>query len=196
MRNILRVLLVICFVVLLSSAALSQKGVLPPKPATGGATLAATMQLIQKELNAVGKLSFVVHIFDKEEGNSTSKYIEERSRVVTNPATCSIRYHWWRSMHGDVVNDEDDSFSLRDVLGLSMLTNDEHEKLIFEREKAYPDEKQTHYTKFDPQVYLVIMRTAGDNEEGFSFVDKKTAERVTIAMAHAVELCGGSKDKF
>jgi hypothetical protein len=99
-------------------------------------------------------------------------------------------------MHGDVVNDEDDSFSLRDVLGLSMLTNDEHEKLIFEREKAYPDEKQTHYTKFDPQVYLVIMRTAGDNEEGFSFVDKKTAERVTIAMAHAVELCGGSKDKF
>jgi hypothetical protein len=168
----------------------------PPKPAAYGPSLAATMQLIQKELNAVGRLSFVVHIYDQEEGNGISKYIEERSNVVADPATCTIRYHWWKSVHGDVVNDEDVSFSLRDVLGISMLTNDEHEKLIFEREKASPDEKQTLHMKFDPQVYLVIVRKAEDNEEGFTFVNKNQANRVAKAMGHAVELCGGKNVPF
>ena len=74
------------------------------------------MQLIQKELNAVGKLSFVVHVFDKEEGNGTSRYIEELSKVVADPANCTIRYHAWVSMHGEVVHDEDDTLSLHDVL--------------------------------------------------------------------------------
>ncbi len=190
----------IVFVLILTvfSVAFAQQPAAPPlQPAGQGPSLAATMQLIQKELNAVGKLSFVVHIFDKEEGNGVSQYIEERSKVIADPATCAIRYHLWRSMHGGVVNDEDVTFSLRDVLGLSMLTNGEHEKLIFEREKAYPEVKQTLHMKFDPQVYLVIMRTAGDNEEGFSFVDKKQAERIANAMFHAVELCGGgNKEPF
>lgn len=179
------------------SASFAQQPVAPPpKPAAGGPTLAATMQFIQKELNAVGKLSFVVHFYDQEEGNGISKYIEERSKVVADPATCAIRYHWWRSMHGDVVNDEDVSLSLHDVLGISMLTNDEHEKLIFEREMPSPDEKQTIHVEFDPQVYLVIMRKADDNEEGFSFVDKTQAARVAQAMGHAVELCGGKNVPF
>jgi hypothetical protein len=194
MRNLLAACL-FCGIAFTLSA---QQPVAPlPRPADNGPSLAATMQFIQKGLNAVGKLSFVVHVFDKEEGNGTSKYIGECSKVVADPASCTIRYHSWVSAHGEVVNDEDVSFSLRDVLGLSMLTNDEHEKLIFEREKAYPDEEQTLHMKFDPQVYLVIMRTAGDNEEGFSFADKKTAERVAKAMVHAVELCGGgNKDPF
>jgi hypothetical protein len=192
LRAIISVLVLTAF-----SAAIAQQPVEPPpKSAAGGSTLAATMQYIQKELNAVGKLSFVIHIFDQEEGNSTSKIIGEVSKVVADPASCTIHYHWWRSMHGDVVNDEDVSFCLRDVLGLSMLTNDEHEKLIFEMEKTSPDERQTLHMQFDPQVYLVIMRIAGDYEEGFIFADKKQAERVAKAMSHAVELCGGKKDKF
>jgi hypothetical protein len=197
MKGILRVVSSLCFLALLSGEALAQQAVAPlRKPAADGRSLAETMSLIQKELNAVGKLSFVVHIFDKEEGNGISKYIEERGKVVADPATCAIRYHWWRSMHGDVVNDEDVSFRLHDVLGLSMMTNDQHEKLLFEREKATPDEKQTYHLKFDPQVYLVILRMDGDNEEGFTFVDRKQADRVAQAMGHAVELCGGKNVPF
>jgi len=168
----------------------------PPKPAAYGPSLAATMQLIQKELNAVGRLSFVVHIYDQEEGNGISKYIEERSNVVADPATCTIRYHWWRSMHGDVVNDEDVSFSLRDVLGLSMMNEEQAEKKQYEAERAYPEEKQTYHTKFVPQVYLVMMRKPEDNVEGFKFIDKKQADRVAQSMSHAVELCGGKNVPF
>jgi hypothetical protein len=163
----------------------------PPKSTNGSPSLAATMQLIQNELNAVGRLSFVVHIYDQEEGNGISKYIEERSNVVANPASCSIRYHWWRSMHGDVVNDEDVSFSFSDVLGIAMMNEDQAENIQYEEEKASPDERKTYHLKFVPQLYLVMMRKPEDNIEGFSFADKKQAARVAKAMGHAVELCGG-----
>ena len=185
------------FVLAAFSAAFAQQPVAPPpQPAAADPTLAATMQLMQKELNAVGRLSFVVHIFDKEEGNGTSKYIEELSNVVADPATCTIRYHWWKSVHGDVVNDEDVSFSLRDVLGLSMMNNEQAEKKQFEEGKAYPEEKQTYHLEFVPQAYLVMIRKPEDNVEGFRFNDKKQAERVAKAMGHAVELCGGSRGSF
>ena len=179
------------------SPAYAQQPVTPPtQPVVAGPTLAATMQLIQKEMNAVGRLSFVVHIFDQVEGNGTSKYIEELSNVVADPATCTIRYHWWRSMHGDVINDEDVTFSLRDVLSLSMMNNYQAEKKQFEEDKAYPEEKQTYHLEFVPQVYLVIMRKPEDNVEALMFIDKKQAERVAKAMGHAVELCGGKNVPF
>lgn len=174
------------------SAVFAQQPVAPPhKPAANAPSLAVTMQLIQKELNAVGKLSFVVHIFDKEEGSGISKYIEERSNVIADPATCTVRYHWWKSVHDDVVDDEDVSFSLRDVLGISMMNMDQAEKKQYEEEKAYPEEKQTYHLKFVPQMYVVMMRKPEDNTEGFSFADKNQAERVAKAMGHAIELCGG-----
>jgi hypothetical protein len=184
---------------LLSIPVVAQQTVpLPPKsqPTVNGPSLAAAMQLIQKELNEVGRLNFVVHIFDQEEGNGTSKYIEELSNVVADPATCTIRYHWWRSIHGDVVNDEDVSFSLRDVLGLSMMNEEQAEKKQYEADRAYPGEKQTFHTKFVPQVYLVMMRKPEDNVEGFKFIDKKQADRVAQSMSHAVELCGGKNVPF
>jgi hypothetical protein len=190
-------IIVYAFVFAASCEAFAQQSVTPPpQPAVAGPTLAATMQLIQKEMNAVGRLNFVVHIFDQEEGNGTSKYIVELSNVVADPATCAIRYHWWRSIHGDVVNNEDVSFSLRDVLGLSMMNNDQAEKKQYEADKAYPEEKQTYHTEFVPQLYLVIMRKPEDNVEGFMFIDKKQADRVAKSMGHAVELCGGKNVPF
>jgi hypothetical protein len=187
LRTIVSVLALMAF-----TAALAQQPVAPqPKPAANTPSLAVTMQLIQKELNAVGKLSFVVHIFDKEEGNGISRYIEERSKVVADPATCTIRYHWWRSMHGDVVNDEDVTFSLRDVLGIAMMNADQAENKQSDEEQIPPEERKTYHLKFVPQEYVVLMRKPDDNIEGFTFNDKKQAERVAQAMGHAVELCGG-----
>ncbi|MGA2671701.1 MAG: hypothetical protein ABSE99_00625 [Terracidiphilus sp.] len=168
----------------------------PPHSAGGAQSLAATMQIVQIELSEIGKLHFVVHVFDKEEGNGASPYIAEIGRVVADPASCTIRYHWWRSMHGEVVNDEDVSLSLHDVLGLSMLTNEQHEKQVFEKEKTSPDEKQTSFTKWDPPLFMVVMRTAGDNEEGFLLADEKKAARLAKDLKHAVELCGGKNVPF
>jgi hypothetical protein len=184
--------IVFIFGLMALSASFAQQPAPPqPKPAAKGPSLAETMLLIQKELNAVGRLSFVVHIFDKEEGNGISKYIEERSKVAADPATCTIRYHWWRSMHGDVVNDEDITFSLRDVLGIAMMNEDQAENKQSEEEQIPPEERKNYHLKFVPQEYVVMMRKPDDNIEGFIFSDKKQATRVALAMGHAIELCGG-----
>ena len=186
-----RAIITVLVLTVLTSALAQQAVAPPPKPAVKGPSLAETMQLIQNELNAVGRLSFVVHIYDKEEGNGISKYIEERSKVVADPATCTIRYHWWRSMHGDVVNDEDVTFSLRDVLGIAMMNEDQAENKQSEEEQIPPEERKNYHLKFVPQEYVVMMRKPDDNIEGFIFSDKKQATRVALAMGHAIELCGG-----
>jgi hypothetical protein len=154
-------------------------------------SLAETMQSIQKELNAVGKLDFVVYVHDLEEGDNTVKYSFELSGVLADPSSCTIKFHYKMWMRGEMIDDEDQAVGLKEVLGLSMLPSLQHDKLVFEREKGSPDEPQIRVQRFEPGLFMVAMRTAGDDEEAFSFVDEKAANRVATAMSRAVKLCGG-----
>jgi hypothetical protein len=167
-----------------------------PKARDSASPLAETLQLIEKELNEIGRISFVVHVTDKEAGNATTNYSEEISKAVADPANCTIRYHWWREMHGDVTNDEDVSINLHDVLGVWMGTSGQYQKKIFDREKSSPDEKQTLLVRFDPPMFVVAVRTAEDNEDGFSFVDEKKAMHLGKSFSDAVRLCGGRNQPF
>ncbi len=153
------------------------------------------MQVIQTELNSVGKLNFVVDVSNAEE-KGTSQLSEQASKVIADPATCTIRYHWWESISGKVVNDEDRSIGLRDVLGVSAMSFDQYWKKVVEEEGPTPDGDRGYYEKFAPPMFMVGMRMAGDDEEGFSFTDEKQAARVGKAIAQAVKLCGGKADPF
>jgi hypothetical protein len=161
----------------------------PPKPAGATQPLTAAMQVIQKDLNAVGKLNFVVHINIADE-KGDSQYSEQLTKVVADPATCTIHYHWWRMMHGDVVNDEDVSLNLHSMLGVWMMSDDRYFKKVIEKEGSTPDDKG-YYEKFEPTLYIVVMRISEDDEEAFTFTDEKQAGRVGKAMTQAVKLCGG-----
>jgi hypothetical protein len=161
----------------------------PPKPAGAAQPLTAAMQVIQKELNAVGKLNFVVHINIADE-KGDAQYSEQLSNVVADPATCTIHYHWWRMMHGEVVNDEDVTRNLHTMLGVWMMSDQQYFKKVIEKEGSTPDDKG-YYEKFEPTMYMVVMRVAEDDEESFSFTDEKQAGRVGKAMTQAVQLCGG-----
>jgi hypothetical protein len=167
----------------------------PPPPAQSAQQLAAAMQVIQKELNSVGKLSFVVDVSNADE-KGTSQLSEQASKVIADPATCTIRYHWWESISGNVVDDEDMSISLHDVLGVSTMSAEQSWKKEAEQEGATPDELKVYYEKFDPPMFIVAMRMAGDDGEAFSFTDQNQASRVGQAVAQAVKLCGGKSDPF
>jgi hypothetical protein len=151
------------------------------------------MQVIQKELNSVGKLSFVVNVSNADE-KGTSQLSEQVSKVIADPATCTIRYHWWESISDNVVDDENMSISLHDVLGVSTMSAEQSWKKEAEEEGATPDEMKIYYEKFDPPMFIVAMKMTGDDGEGFSFTDQKQAARVGQAMAQAVRLCGGKPD--
>ncbi len=166
------------------------------KPTASAQSLPAAMQQIQTELNKVGKLSFVVDFYLSDE-KGTSKVLEEDSKVVADPASCTIRYHLWKSMHGEVVNDEDVSLNLRDVKGVWTMSNDELLKKVMEKEGTTDDDrKYGYYERYSPTTYVVAMRMANDDEDGFPFTDQKQARRVGRAMARAVKLCGGKMEPY
>jgi hypothetical protein len=165
----------------------------PSSPSESAQQLAAAMQVIQKELNSVGKLDFVVHVSNADE-KGTSQLSEQVSKVIADPATCTIRYHWWESISGNVVDDEDMSISLHDVLGVSTMSAEESWKKEAEQEGATPDELKVYYEKFDPPMFIVAMKMTGDDGAASSFTDQTQASRVGQAVAQAVKLCGGKTD--
>lgn len=175
----------------IASAAWGQQGA-QPKSTAAAQPLPAAMQVIQKELNAVGKLSFVVHLYNAEE-KGDAPYSEQLSNVVADPATCTIHYHWWRMMHGDVVNDEDVTLKLHDAVMVATMSHDDYLKMVAKQEGPTPDGDRGYYEKFDPPLFMVMVQMSGDDEDGaaFSFTDEKQAGRVGKAMVQAVELCGG-----
>ena len=162
----------------------------PAMSAQNAQQLTAEMQIIQKELNSVGKLNFAVAVSNADE-KGTSQISEQVSKLIADPATCTIRYHWWESIQGNVVDDDDVSISLHDVLGVSTMSAEESWKNEAEKEGATPDELKVYYEKFNPPMFVVAMRMTGDDGEAFSFTDEKQASRVDQAVAQAVSLCGG-----
>jgi hypothetical protein len=96
MKNILRDVFAVCFVLLLGVPAVSQQPVpLPPQPAGSGPSLSATMQFIQDKLNDIGMVSFVVFLQDTSNGNTwTTNATNEISNVVADQNQCRISYHW------------------------------------------------------------------------------------------------------
>jgi hypothetical protein len=167
----------------------------PPKPTGSAQSLTVAMGVIQKELNAVGKLNFIVHIYNAEE-KGDPPYSEQLTKVVADPATCTIHYHWWRMMHGEVVNDEDVSLNLHTMLGAWVMSDVQYQKNVEAKEGPTPDGDKGYYEKFEPTAYLVVMRVAEDDEEAFTFADEKQAGRVGKAMMQAVRLCGGKAGPY
>jgi hypothetical protein len=96
MKNLLRVLCFICFVLLLIDPAVAQQGVPPPPMLAGnGPSLAVTMQFIQDKLNDIGPVSFVVNLQNTIRDNTwTGTVSSEISNVVADQNQCRISYHW------------------------------------------------------------------------------------------------------
>lgn len=178
----------------IASTAWAQQGA-PPESTGSPQPLTAAMAVIQKELNSIGKLTFVVHVSNADEKGS-STFSEQLSSVVADPATCTIHYHFWKMMHGDVVNDEDVSLNLHNMLGVWTMSAEQYFQKAVEKEGPSPDGDRGYYMKFDPTMFVVVMRMSEDDDEGFSFTDEKQADRVGKAMTQAVQLCGGETGPF
>jgi len=179
----------------MAAAGTAQEGA-PALSAADAQSLKAAMQVIQNELNAVGRISFVEQKSDEEE-KETTDYSEQLSNVVANPAACAIHYHFWRKMHGEVVNDEDVSLSLHDFTGVWEMSIDEAIKRVAEQEGPVEEgRKNDYYDRFVPTVYMVMMRFANNDGDALDFADLKQAQLVGEAMTQAVKLCGGKQEPF
>jgi hypothetical protein len=176
------------------SAAIAQQPVAPPpKPAADGPTLETTMKFIQDKLQERGKMNFAVYTHDNADGKDyIDQYSGEASNIVADPAACSISFHSNIKRNGAVLVDTNISLSFRDVLDLAVMPEEQEFKKGYAA-AGHP----TWNPRVDPPLFLVVARRAGNQANGFLFVDEDTANRVAKAMVHAVELCGGgSKEPF
>jgi hypothetical protein len=177
----------------IASAAWGQQSAAsPPQPASSGPSLAETMQFIQAKLNEQGKMSWTTHYHDSADAtNWTYAFIFEVSNAVADAAACNVGYHYKIIRDGTVIVDKDASFKLHDVQDLTLTTGDQRQNKN--------DAAAGHTTwnaKVDPPVFDLIVRGQEKAEFYFFFFDEDTANRVTKAMGHAVELCGGSRGSF
>jgi hypothetical protein len=174
-----------------STAALGQQGA-TPRPTESEPSLAVTMQYLQSSLNEQGKMSWTTHYHDSADNtNWIYQFTFEVSKVVADASACTIGYHNIIIRDGVQISDSDASFNLHDVQDVTLTTGDQRQNKN-DAAAGHP----TWDAKVDPFVFDLIVREQGTAEYYFFFFDENTANRVTKAMGHAVELCGGSRGSF
>jgi hypothetical protein len=183
------------FVLAAFSAALAQQPVAPtPKPGRV-LSLAETMQLIQKELNAFGKSNFTVITRDELGGpDHISPFTYEISNVVADSGSCTVRYHWKSSTPDQVMDESDFSLNLHDVQSVKVMTYVQYVREVEGEDEDHTDPKDW-YTKFDPTMLVLYPKIAGDETDklGLIFADEVIANRIAKGLTHAVKLCGGGE---
>lgn len=160
--------------------------------AGSGPSLAETMQTVQSKLNEQGKMSWTTHYHDSADNtNWIYQFVFEANKVVVDASTCTIAYHYTIVRDGTQISDSDASFSLHDVQDLTLITGDERQNKN-DTAAGHP----TWSAKVDPPVFDLIVKAKENAEFYFFFFDGDVANRVTKALGHAVELCGGSRGSF
>lgn len=185
-----RCLITVCSAILAVSGALAQekKNVPPPpKPADDGPSLEVTMKFIQDKLNDVGPIIFANYLHDDATGNNwTNQAKLEVTKVVADPAACSVSYHWKTEYNGAVQQDMDISFLLKQVSEIDAMTMVEKNKQT-NTALGHP----SWNSRSDPPVFALKVRRTDQTYSIFPFYDEQLANRVAKSMVHAVELCGG-----
>ena len=189
MKNIARVVIVVCFAALLSAPALAQTAVpLPPKPADSGPSLEVTMQFLQEKLSDIGKVTFLSYTQNTRSGSYTSETdSNEVSNVVADPSQCHISYHWKVIMDGRLDQDKQAGFSLRDVQDIVIKPYAQYQTEL----DASLGNPHILTPSTNPPLSALLVRRAHGVYNLFPITDPDLADRIAKALTHAVELCGG-----
>lgn len=189
-RNAWLVAILVCAV---CNAAWGQQGTAaPPNSAGTGPGLAATLEVIQTNMNQQGKLSWVTDYHDSTDGANWSHGLTfEMTGVTSDAAACTINYHYKITRDGALIAEKDAIVSLHDVQEVELTTGDQRQAKN-NAASGHP----TWSAKVTPSIFDLVVRSTGNAENYFFFTDEDTANRVTRAMGHAAELCGGSRGSF
>ena len=172
-----------------------------PPPMRGEfAGLEDTMRFIQDKLP--GTVNYIVYVHDNVAGTDAvpSKRSVELSNVSADAGHCWISFHQHLAPGNDTVTfrhlsdvERDVGIYLKQVREIVLMQVDQS----LQRSNATRGHPELS-VKVDPAVAMVIVRS-GPNQTtvNFQFYDETLSDRVSRALQHAVELCGGgNKDPF
>ena len=183
---------VLAFALIAIGALCAQQAVPPPPQPASGPTIEKTMQFIQENA-AEGKLTYTAFVTDASQQGVewSNKFTVEMSNLVADPAACRITYHWRAEENGKPIDDADYSLALKDVKEIVVLSQDQNQNQVDNR-NGHPDWN----SRISPTLFTLIAKRPKGLVNVFLFSDEEMANRVAKAMVHAVELCGGGKDAF
>ena len=161
----------------------------PPVPLrAAAASLQDTMKFIQDKLPS--KVDYVIYRHDNVTGaDLRSKYSFEVRHVSADAERCRIDVHWRLMINGDIKRDKNAWVSLKEVQRIEVMSNDR----AYQQAAAKAGHPEWSF-RLDPPIFKVIARHAG-GENNFLFYDEALANRVSSALQHAVNLCGGGNQE-
>jgi len=175
---------------LASMACANAQDIPPLAPLRGdAATLKDTMKFIQDKLP--GRVNYVVYGHDNITGTDSTP--QKRSfllnNVVTDASRCSIGFHsmFDNGKSGNIIEKDDEIFLRWQVK--EIVTKQMDQVIQLADAKADHPERSV---KIDPPIFLVVVKTESNHSMMFNFYDEALSERVSKALQHAVDLCGGA----
>jgi hypothetical protein len=175
----------------LALAALVQAQEIPPLAPLRGdaATLKDTMKFLQDKLP--GKVNYIVYEHDNVAGtDSATKRSFALEVVSADPNRCFVGLHY-RFDNGKTVIEPPKGVGifLKQVQEVALKQLDQVVQEA-EAKEGHPELS----VKIDPPISLVTIKTPTASLM-FNFYDQTLSERVSKALQHAVELCGGGNQE-
>jgi hypothetical protein len=174
--------------VLASVGCVIAQDVPPPPPLRGdAASLKDTMKFIQDKLP--GKVNYIIYGHDNIAGvDGTIKRSFEVSNLSADAGLCSIRFHsrFDNGKKADNIIDRDEEILLKQAHEITLMTMDQ----VVQRADAKTGHPERS-NKIDPPIFLVVVNWGEHRRMMFNFYDESMSDRVSKALQHAVELCGG-----
>jgi hypothetical protein len=162
----------------------------PPPPMRGdAATLKDTMKFIQDKLP--GKVNYILYRHDNIAGTDLPalKQSFELSNVSADAGRCSISGHL-RFDNGQNVVDIDSVILLKEFREITLAQLE----LVIQREDAKAGRPERS-VKVDPPIFTVVGIKHNGDQGQLNFYDETLADRVSKALQHAMELCGGGSQE-
>jgi hypothetical protein len=142
-----------------------------------GPSLAETLSFIQGKLQARGDLNWVV---TRADDSASQPHLDRVNSVDADPAGCSLTIHYTVLVNGALAP-SDQTIALGKITDIQLATWSQlatgHANITIQTQ---------------PAIWTVELFFA-DDTRAINFPDQTIAGRVAKAVAHAVQLCGGSQ---
>jgi hypothetical protein len=194
-RELLRkhLLLLVCLGLFVSFAT-GQNSSAPGSPNASDtkASLAATLKLIQVQVNKQGQIRYTMTSKSTASGETVQdKYLVETSNAVGDANSCSLQVDARMALNGVTQAQGRPVVTLRNI---DAITVKSQSQAIEEKTKQAGVKKWTG--TISPGNYMVQAFQSGGLAGMFFFRDQEAASLVAKDISRAVELCGGRKSTF
>ena len=156
-------------------------------PASGdGASLAATMQFIQDQMNEQGRIDYTLRTHDNAEGTDWPVYQIgiEPSQAVADAVGCRITWHKRLFRDGKMLLEKDISLDLRSVVKVEVRTS------VQESKAEDTANGNTQYDKRQDPPYFAVVPVGTEKASTQIFISTEDrANRIAKAVRRAVLLC-------